>query len=128
MARRPELVSRSVSVLICSSSDFAKKRLAAVLIIVSESPTEPSTDLRTDVRNRAAIPPAIHVFHTEAVARANANAGGAILRTQCSQHLYDLAVDFCRDEALAVRVEAGGRPHLVLDAALERECGCRREP
>jgi len=47
MARRPELVSRSVSVLICSSSDFAKKRLAAVLIIVSESPTETMALART---------------------------------------------------------------------------------
>src|SRR5256885_13537028 len=78
---------------------------------------EPSNDLRTDVRNRTAVPPAIHVFHTEAVARANANAGGAVLRTQCPEHVYHLAVDFCRDEALAVGVEPGGRPHLVLDAA-----------
>src|SRR5256886_5935368 len=84
--------------------------------------------LRTDVRNRTAVPPAIHVFHTEAVARANANTGGAVLRTQCSEHLYHLAVDFRRDETLAVGVEAGGRPHLILDAALECECGGRREP
>src|SRR6266513_4412962 len=89
---------------------------------------EPSDDLRTDVRNRTTVPPAIHVFHTETVARANANAGGAVLRTQCSEHLYHLAVDFRRDETLAVRVEAGGRPHFVLDAALEGECGRRREP
>src|SRR2546430_9637159 len=41
--------------------------------------------LRTHVRNRTTVPPAIHVFHTETVARANANAGGAVLRTQCSE-------------------------------------------
>ena len=40
MARRPELLSRSMRMLICSSSGLLKKRLAAVLIISSESPTE----------------------------------------------------------------------------------------
>src|SRR5881392_3300717 len=65
-----------------------------------------SIHLRTDVRHRTAVPPAIHIFHAEAVAGANANAGGAVLRTQCSEHLDELAVDFCRDETLAVRVEA----------------------
>ena len=40
MARRPELESRSVSVLIWSASLFEKKRFAAVLIRVSVSPTE----------------------------------------------------------------------------------------
>src|SRR2546430_5145833 len=84
--------------------------------------------LRTHVRNRTTVPPAIHVFHTETVARANANAGGAVLRTQRSEHLYHLAVDFRRDETLAVRVEAAARPHFVLDAALECECRSRREP
>ena len=40
IARRPELESRSVSVLSWSASLFEKKRFAAVLINASESPTE----------------------------------------------------------------------------------------
>src|SRR6266513_1532248 len=87
-----------------------------------------SIHLRTDVRHRTTVPPAIHIFHAEAVAVANATAGGAVLRTQCSEHLDELAVDFCRDETLAVRVEAGGCPHFVLDAAFERQRGSRSEP
>src|SRR5437763_2406957 len=87
-----------------------------------------SIHLRTDVGHRTTVAPAIHIFHAEAVAGANANAGGAVLRTQCSEHLDELAVDFGRDETLAVRVEAGGCPHFVLDAAFERERGSRSEP
>src|SRR5881396_1241103 len=51
-----------------------------------------------------------------------------VLRTQRSEHLYDLAIDFCRDETLAVRIEATGRAHFIQDAAFERKRGSRSEP
>ncbi len=57
IARRPELESRSVSVLSWSASLFEKKRFAAVLINASVSPTETMALASTRTLIGAGVPP-----------------------------------------------------------------------
>src|SRR5690348_2521572 len=82
---------------------------------------------RPDVRHHTPIAAAVHIFDSEQVAGTDTDTGNTVFGTQRCKHLNDLAIDLRRHETVAVRIKTGGRPHLILDTALERERGSRRE-
>src|SRR5882762_1614911 len=82
-----------------------------------------SAALRANVRDRTAIAAAINVFNPQRVPGADTDTGDAVFRTQSSQDLHHLAVELGGHETVAVCVEGGGRPHLVLETALQAQRG-----
>src|SRR5690348_8523857 len=83
--------------------------------------------LRADVRHCTAVAAAIYLLNPQPVAGPNADTGGAIFRTQCGENLYHLTVHFDGYQPLAIGIKTGGRTHLVLQRALQRERWCRGE-
>src|SRR3954464_7714633 len=70
----------------------------------------------------AAVARGVDAGDANDVARADARAARAIVRSEGRQELHDLSIDVQRDQPLAIRVEAHHRSSVVLDRALE----CRR--
>src|SRR5258705_10945497 len=69
----------------------------------------------------------VHVRDAQDVAGADADAAGAIVRSERGEELHDLTVDIDGDEPTAVGVEAGHGARVVLDGALQREGWTRLE-
>src|SRR5215212_2042323 len=65
----------------------------------------------------------VHVLDAQAVAGADADAGGALLGRERAEDLHDLPVELHHDEPLAARVERARGLRLVRDRALERQRG-----
>src|SRR5689334_23962520 len=68
----------------------------------------------------AAIARGVDARDANDVARADARAARAIVRSERRQELHDLPIDIQRDQPLAIRVESHHRSSVVLDRALER--------
>src|SRR4029079_5774284 len=71
----------------------------------------------------AAIARGVDARDANDVARANARAARAIVRSERRQELHDLSIDIQRDQPLAIRVESHHRPSVVLDRAFQRRGG-----
>src|SRR5213592_1389591 len=57
----------------------------------------------------------VHFFNSKPIAGTDTDTGDAVFRTQCSQDLHHLAVEFGGHETVAVCIEGGGCPHLDTD-------------
>src|SRR6478609_408557 len=75
----------------------------------------------------AAIARGVDARDANDVARADARAARAIVRSERRQELHDLSIDIQRDQPLAIRVESHHRSSVVLDRTLERQGGRRLE-
>src|SRR5689334_23295133 len=71
----------------------------------------------------AAIARGVDARDANDVARADARAARAIVRSERRQELHDLSIDVQRDQPLAIRVESHHRSRVVLDRAFERRGG-----
>src|SRR5437764_6672417 len=71
----------------------------------------------------AAIARGVDARNANDVARADARAARAVVRSESRQELHDLSIDVQRDQPLAIRVESHHCSCVVLDRTLERRGG-----